>query len=106
MASSCGVGKSETSTADLRRTSIKFSSTILPYYIRGHIPQGGAELSSNNQVLTVKSIGNCGDTYFVYFKDGYEVRNKDNKIIEMNTYDNITAKWALLNPCDNGQRHM
>ena len=77
MASSCGIGKSETSTADLTRTSIKFSSTILPYYIRGHIPQGGAELSSNNQILTVKSIGNCADTYFVYFENDYGIMLTD-----------------------------
>ena len=38
------------------------------------------------QVLVHKPLGTF------YFKDGYEVRNKDNKIIEMNTYDNITAK--------------
>ena len=91
MASSCGIGESETSTADLRRTSIKFSSTILPYYIRGHIPQGGAELSSNNQVLTVKSIGNCADTYFVYFEDGY-----DNFLFYL--FHHLIDKCATISP--------
>ena len=71
MASSCA-SVMVTSEADLSGSPIKFSSTILPYYIRGHISQGGAELSSNNQVLTVKSAGNCADTYFVYFQDDYD----------------------------------
>ena len=70
MVSSCA-SVWQTSTADLSGTPIKFSSTILPYYIRGHIPDGGAELSSNNQILTVTSKGNCADTYFVYFQSDY-----------------------------------
>ena len=76
MVSSCG-GVWETSTADLRRTSIKFSSTILPYYIRGQTPEGSGELSSNNQVLTVHSRGNCADTYFIYFEDDYNIMLTD-----------------------------
>ena len=76
MASSCA-SVEVTSEADLSGTPIKFSSTILPYAIHrpqasSHIPQGGAELSSNNQVLTVKSTANCGDTYFVDFQDDYD----------------------------------
>ena len=50
---------------------MKFSSAILPYYITGHKPQGGAVLSSNNQVMTVTSHGYCSDTYFAYFDADY-----------------------------------
>ena len=46
-----------TSKADLTRTSMKFSATILPYYASGNDHSGSAELSLNDQVLTVTAIG-------------------------------------------------
>ena len=44
-----------TSNADLSRTSIKFSATMLPCYTHGN--DGSCSLSSNNQVLTVTNQG-------------------------------------------------
>ena len=46
-----------TSTGDLRRTSMKFSAAVLPYFSHGYDSAGNAVLSSNNQVLTVTSKG-------------------------------------------------
>ena len=53
-----------TSTANLERTPIKFSASVLPYVTLGWQPSGGAVLSSNNQVMTITNRGYCGTTYF------------------------------------------
>ena len=53
------------STANLERTNLKFSPSILPYHPIGWQPSGGGSLSSNNQALTVTSKGYCAHTYFV-----------------------------------------
>ena len=53
-----------TSKADLRRTVLKFSSTVLPYVPSGWNESGNAVLSSNNQIMTIKSKGWCATTYF------------------------------------------
>ena len=45
------------STADLRRTSIKFSTSILPYFANGSGASGKAVLSQNNQVMTITAKG-------------------------------------------------
>ena len=55
-----------TSTANLERTSIKFSPSVLPYPARGYTASGGAVLSSNNQAMTITNRGYCGETYLVY----------------------------------------
>ena len=57
-------GQLTTSTANLERTPIKFSSSVLPYHSGGANYSGGAILSSNNQVMTITSQGRCGYTYF------------------------------------------
>ena len=53
-----------TSTANLERTPIKFSPSVLPYPAMGWQPSGGAVLSSNNQAMTITNRGYCGETYF------------------------------------------
>ena len=53
-----------TSTANLERTPIKFSPSVLPYPARGYTASGGAVLSSNNQAMTITNRGYCGVTYF------------------------------------------
>ena len=50
-----------TSTANLERTIIKFSPSVLPYTTNR---SGNAVLSSNNQVMTITVRGICGSTYF------------------------------------------
>ena len=55
-----------TSTANLERTPIKFSPSVLPYNVAGWLPSGGAVLSSNNQAMTITNRGYCGETYLVY----------------------------------------
>ena len=55
-----------TSTANLERTPIKFSPSVLPYHVSGWLPSGGAVLSSNNQAMTITNRGYCGETYLVY----------------------------------------
>ena len=54
-----------TSTANLERTIIKFSPSVLPYTSSGNPKtSGNAVLSSNNQVMTITVRGKCGSTYF------------------------------------------
>ena len=53
------------STANLSRTNLKFSTSVLPYRIRGYSASGGGSLSSNNQILTVTVKGSCSHAYFV-----------------------------------------
>ena len=54
-----------TSTANLERTIIKFSPSVLPYTTGGSSnTSGNAVLSSNNQVMTITVRGKCGSTYF------------------------------------------
>ena len=53
-----------TSTADLTRTNIKFSPSILPYRPAGYNAEGKGVLSSDNQVLTITSKGYCAHTYY------------------------------------------
>ena len=45
------------STADLRRTSVKFSTSALPYFPNGSGASGKAVLSQNNQVMTITAKG-------------------------------------------------
>jgi len=53
-----------TSTANLNRTPIKFSPSVLPYTPKGWIPQGSAVLSSDNQAMTITNYGSCSENYF------------------------------------------
>ena len=53
------------SIANLSRTNLKFSTSVLPYHKRGFSATGGGSLSSNNQILTVTAKGSCAHTYFV-----------------------------------------
>ena len=75
-------GQLATSTANLARTPIKFSSLILPYHSGGADASGGAILSSNNQVMTITSQGRCGYTYFANCassgEDTWELLQGDN----------------------------
>ena len=53
-----------TSYADLSGTDFAFTPSITSYIEnRGYIASGGGTLSSNNQILTVTSMGYCGHTY-------------------------------------------
>ena len=38
----------------------------------------GANLSSNNQVMTITNQGRCGYTYFTYFDSNWELQQGDN----------------------------
>lgn len=67
-----------TSTANLERTSIKFSPSVLPYPARGYTASGGAVLSSNNQAMTITNRGYCGETYLVY---GITNRNEEEHLL-------------------------
>ena len=56
-----------TSTANLKRTIIKFSPSVLSQYQCSsscHDYSGNAVLSSNNQVMTITARGGCGGTFF------------------------------------------
>ena len=62
-ASDC-TNRDVTSTCDLRNTDFEFNTSITSYVKpRGWNSYGEGRLSSNNQVLTVRSKGNCGQTY-------------------------------------------
>lgn len=68
-----------TSTANLERTIIQFSPSVLPYHTTGSNSRSGdAVLSSNNQVMTITVRGRCAGTYFderqvgTYFDDPSE----------------------------------
>ena len=63
-ASECRWQQMTTSTANLERTPIKFSPSVLPYNVAGWLPSGGAVLSSNNQAMTITNRGYSGETYF------------------------------------------
>ena len=67
-----------TSTANLARTPIKFSPSVLPYPSMGWNHSGGAVLSSNNQVMTITSQGRCGYTYFLHYDSDWELQFSDN----------------------------
>ena len=68
-----------TSTANLARTPIKFSPSVLPYPSMGsNSSSGGAVLSSNNQVMTITNQGRCGTTYFAHYDSDYELQLTDN----------------------------
>ena len=54
-----------TSTADLSRTNLKFSTSVVPYKKWGFSAEGEGLSSSNNQILTVTAKGWCSYTYFV-----------------------------------------
>ena len=71
-------GQLTTSTANLARTPIKFSPSVLPYPSMGFNPSGGAVLSSNNQIMTITSRGRCGYTYFVHYDSDWELQFSDN----------------------------
>ena len=66
-----------TSTANLERTSIKFSPSVLPYPTMGANHSGGAVLSSNNQVMTITNQGRCGNTYFALIGSDWELQLGD-----------------------------
>ena len=71
MAAAC-LQKTETSTVDLRRSSIRFALSALPYSARGNHKSGKAVLSSNNQVMTVTiEEGACGFTYFASYDSNW-----------------------------------
>ena len=57
-----------TSTANLERTIIKFSPSVLPHYqcssTCSNSYSGDAVLSSNNQVMTITARAKCGGTFF------------------------------------------
>ena len=67
-----------TSTANLARTPIKFSASVLPYPSMGSNHSGGAVLSSNNQVMTITNQGRCGTTYFAHYDSDWELQLTDN----------------------------
>ena len=71
-------GQLTTSTANLTRTPIKFSASVLPYHSLGWNHSGGAVLSSNNQVMTVTNQGRCGVTYFAYYNSHWDLQLTDN----------------------------
>ena len=56
MAADC-TAQGMTSTADLRRSSMKFSATVLPCYANGNGADGNCTLSEKNQVLKVENTG-------------------------------------------------
>ena len=71
-----------TSTANLARTPIKFSPSVLPYHPRGFDESGGAVLTSNSQVMTITSRGWCGGTYFASFNSHWEdVHTDDHPVL-------------------------
>ena len=71
MAAAC-LQKTATSTVDLRRSSIRFAISALPYSARGNHKSGKAVLSSNNQVMTVTiEEGACGFTYFASYDSNW-----------------------------------
>ena len=70
-----------TSTADLRRSSIKFSSSVIPYFNNGGQASGSAVLSSSNQVMTTTARGGCGFTYFVSVSSNYNKNWDDTNAI-------------------------
>ena len=56
-----------TSTANLKRSIIKFSPSVLLYGCPSTCSNsysGGAVLSSNNQVMTITASGRCGGTFY------------------------------------------
>ena len=67
-----------TSTANLERTSIKFSPSVLPYPTMGANHSGGAVLSSNNQVMTITARGTCGSAYFASYQSHWHLHLTDN----------------------------
>lgn len=90
-----------TSTANLARTSIKFSPSVLPYHPRGFDESGGAVLTSNSQVMTITSRGFCGETYF---DDGALLLTDDHPVLEehllpvnfLNEHDSLTGECLKL----------
>ena len=71
-------GQLVTSTANLARTPIKFSPSVLPYAAWGNNVSGEAVLSSNNQVMTITNKGRCGSIYFASINSNHELQLTDN----------------------------
>ena len=68
-------------TADLTRSSLKFSTSVLPYSANGGQATGHAELSLSNQLMTTKARGGCGFTYFVSVSSNYDKNWDDTNAI-------------------------
>ena len=66
-------GQWTTSTANLERTPIKFSPSVLPYHATGWEASGGAVLSSNNQIMTITTKGQCASTYFADYESRWDL---------------------------------
>ena len=77
MATDCTDENWAISTANLVGTPFKFSSS-LSYQAGGSNPMGDSVLSSNDQILTVRSKGKCANTYFALLNSHYHLKFGDN----------------------------
>ena len=66
------------STANLVGTPIKFSSSLSYQAGGANNAVGDSVLSSNNQILTVRTKGRCANTYFALLNGDWHLQFGDN----------------------------